>query len=120
MVKFIAPALVIAWLLLRCWRGPSSHEAPGLRTGQPLTRSTPVTDTRPDSPFGACPICGAPGVCLNIEREHWFVCHQHRTRWCVGRNLFSSWRSEDEAVWQRNHATIRHYREVERAPAEPA
>jgi len=46
--------------------------------------------------FGACPVCGESDGCLNLGRDHWFYCDQHRTRWWIGSNLFSGWRDEDE------------------------
>jgi hypothetical protein len=29
--------------------------------------------------------------------SHWMFCREHKTRWCIGSNLFSSWRHETEA-----------------------
>ncbi|NQU25802.1 MAG: hypothetical protein HQ567_31325 [Candidatus Nealsonbacteria bacterium] len=63
--------------------------------------------------FGACPICKKTDGCLNIGREHWFVCHEHKKRWCAGANLFSGWRDEDESVWQENAEQIKNYEEVD-------
>lgn len=62
--------------------------------------------------WGACPDCGKTGGCLNVDRDHWFVCHEHKTRWCVGSNLFSGWREETEAQWRRNARELAGYREV--------
>ena len=31
--------------------------------------------------WGYCPECGRVDGRLNIEREHWFFCERHRTRW---------------------------------------
>jgi RecA-family ATPase len=28
------------------------------------------------------------------RRSHWFVCHEHKVKWCVGSNLFSGWRAK--------------------------
>lgn len=53
-------------------------------------------------PFGGCPQCGGHDGVFNAGRGHWFVCHEHRTRWFVGSNLFSSWKLETEA--QQRHA----------------
>jgi hypothetical protein len=33
-------------------------------------------------------------------------------RWYVGGNLFSSWRYENDAVWDANAALLREYEEV--------
>ena len=62
--------------------------------------------------FGGCPKCGQHNGYLNVEREHWFYCERHRTKWCFGENVFSSWRYEDEATWRRNAHKLAAYREV--------
>jgi hypothetical protein len=74
--------------------------------------------------FGSCPDCGPAETLndaprwpyLNIGRTHWFYCETHQTRWCVGENLFSSWRDEDEAVWHEDVHRVGFYREVGDAP----
>ena len=63
--------------------------------------------------FGWCPECGKTSGFLNIERVHYFYCDTHRTRWCVGSNLFSCWRNENEAIWERNAQYLEHYRDVD-------
>jgi hypothetical protein len=52
--------------------------------------------------FGGCPECGKWDRLLNVGRDHWPVCFEHKNRWCVGSNLFSSWREETETDWERN------------------
>jgi hypothetical protein len=68
--------------------------------------------------FGGCPECGYHDGYLNVGRVHWFICHEHRTRWCVGDNLFSSWRSETAQQFLENQRRIGGYRIVE--PLQPA
>ena len=46
--------------------------------------------------FGLCPTCHKDDGYLNVGRTHWFYCKEHKKRWCVGSNLFSSWRDETE------------------------
>lgn len=68
--------------------------------------------------FGVCPICHRQNGYLNDGRDHWFVCNTHMTKWCVGSNLFSTWRhlTKEESFGQRDELT--RYRAVEpRAPA---
>ena len=62
--------------------------------------------------FGVCPICGRNDGFLNVGRAHWFVCHAHHVRWCVGENLFSCWRRQTPAARQLTWERIRDYREV--------
>ncbi|MCP5306097.1 MAG: hypothetical protein H6953_11710 [Chromatiaceae bacterium] len=63
--------------------------------------------------FGGCPRCGKTDGYLSIGRDHYFVCDAHRTYWYAGSNLFSSWRKETEADWQRNRNELAGYRQVE-------
>lgn len=72
----------------------------------------------PDDHFGGCPECGGYDDVLNIGRDHWFLCSKHKTKWCFGSNIFSSWRDEDERVWRANWQRLEEYREVR--PVYPA
>jgi hypothetical protein len=67
----------------------------------------------PNGYFGLCPTCGQTDGYLNINRDHYFVCHEHKLRWLVGSNLFSTWRDEEPEVWQQNKALLSGYREIE-------
>jgi hypothetical protein len=40
--------------------------------------------------FGVCPICHRTSDYLNVGNDHWFVCNEHKTKWVIGANLFSS------------------------------
>lgn len=53
--------------------------------------------TATDDYFGVCPECASHDGYRNAGKAHWFVCHEHRVRWLVGSNLFSSWKGETEA-----------------------
>ena len=66
-----------------------------------------------DDYFGGCPECGKQDGCLNVGREHWFVCHEHKKRWSPGSNIFSGWREETEAKWAANFAVLKGYDETE-------
>lgn len=63
--------------------------------------------------FGNCPRCGRNNGHLNLGREHWFICHAHKVKWCAGLNLFSGWLEETEELWQKNKALLSGYREIE-------
>jgi len=63
--------------------------------------------------FGDCPECGGNDGYVNYGREHWFSCREHRTRWCAGSNLFSSWKYETEEEQEQQWSEIAEYREVE-------
>jgi hypothetical protein len=52
--------------------------------------------------FGLCPTCKKTDGYVNVGRSHWFICEEHRVRWCIGANVFSSWRDETESEQQRH------------------
>ncbi len=69
--------------------------------------------------FGGCPGCGgtdgwhadrwhADGY-PNDERDYWFFCDRHKTRWRVDTNLFSGGRDENYEVWLRNRFKLARY-----------
>lgn len=74
----------------------------------------PVTT---DEYFGGCPHCGKTDGYFNVRREHYFVCHKHRVLWCVGSNLFGSWREETQETWDANIRRFQAYEEVQ--PVQP-
>jgi hypothetical protein len=65
-----------------------------------------------DEMFGECPHCHRVDNIWNIGLEHWAVCHRHKTKWHIGRNLFSNWREETEEDWKRNRYRLETYRTV--------
>jgi len=64
-----------------------------------------------------CPRCRTTSGFLNVDRCHWGHCLTCRTCWSIGSNLFSSWRDEDESIWQANAALLDTLEKVE--PYEP-
>jgi hypothetical protein len=50
---------------------------------------------------------------FNIGRGHFVACDTCRTYIHVGSNLMSSWRQEDDRVWQRNRESVEGYEFVE-------
>lgn len=66
-----------------------------------------------DNYFGGCPECGGNDGYLNVGRNHWYICHEHKTRWLLGSNLFSSWQEQSEEDWKRNAELISDYKNVE-------
>ena len=62
--------------------------------------------------FGGCPECRDMTM-LNIERNHYGLCHEHKVKWYIGANLFSAWRHETEEQWIANAAILEGYKEIE-------
>jgi hypothetical protein len=65
--------------------------------------------------FGGCPKCGGTDGFTNVGRSHWCYCQDHKTRWCIGANLFSNWRdeTEDEQRAAYNKIGLGEFEEVE-------
>jgi hypothetical protein len=63
--------------------------------------------------FGGCPRCGGSDGPLGLNKDHWFVCHEHRVRWFVGSNLFSGWRDKTEDERRAEWCEIEDYEDIE-------
>jgi hypothetical protein len=72
-----------------------------------------VRERSTDDYFGLCPTCKMNDGYLNLGRDHWFVCHEHRVRWPFGSNLFASWRQETESDWDKTWERIGGYEVIE-------
>jgi len=63
--------------------------------------------------FGGCPTCGGNDGCVtDSARKHWYYCRTHRTKWCIGRNLFSVHDLSQRDLLA-NSYRLRHYEIVE-------
>ena len=75
-------------------------------------------DVEADGPrFDGCPVdgCSTDGndyPYVNKGAEHWFVCHEHRTRWHAATNLFSEWKHETHEEQRIAWSRVVAYREV--------
>lgn len=65
----------------------------------------------------ACPDCGTPTTFLNIERDHYEVCHGCKQYSHFGENLHSGWRNETPEIWAANQKTLDGYTEFDVVPA---
>ena len=70
--------------------------------------------------FGCCTECCKDGCDLkknfcgcNIGRNHWEYCELHKQAWQIGSNLFSSWREENDEIWEANWNKIKDYTVVD-------
>src|SRR5215472_15623133 len=71
-------------------------EQPGPHARPAMKEEMTMTAIKVENYFGGCPQCGKYDGCANVRRSHWFFCKEHKTKWCVGSNLFSSWTEETE------------------------
>jgi hypothetical protein len=63
--------------------------------------------------FGDCPKCRKNDGHINVGRDHWFVCRQHRVKWKAGHDIFPDWQQENLQVWRRNEKLLDFFMEVE-------
>jgi hypothetical protein len=76
----------------------------------------PWEDDKPfEDHFHGCPQC-PPGIgpddVYNAGRTHRGACHQHRTIWLLGSNLFDHWREETEQEQRERYREIEGYTDV--------
>jgi hypothetical protein len=62
--------------------------------------------------FMTCPWCSEQGEWLNVESNHWGVCHDCHCKWPIGTNLLPSWQDETEAEWKRNAKLLAKYEDA--------
>jgi hypothetical protein len=74
-----------------------------------------------DGYFGLCPTCHKTDGYINVGRSHWFLCDEHKVKWLIGANLFSSWRHESEEDQRKIYYDrgVDKYKEVEPFYSEP-
>jgi hypothetical protein len=56
--------------------------------------------------FGVCPQCRRHDGYANVGKSQYFFCKKHRVKWCIGANVFSSWRDQTEAEQRRIYDEI--------------
>ena len=49
---------------------------------------------------------------FNISRGHYAACDKCRTFIFLGSNLISSWKQENEGIWQVNYNSVKDYKEI--------
>jgi hypothetical protein len=53
-----------------------------------------IAKKQADGYFGLCPHCRNTDGYINISKNRWFICAEHKMMWFVGINLFSSWKDQ--------------------------
>jgi hypothetical protein len=71
-----------------------------------IDMTTNTNITAEEHYFGCCPTCHQYDGYLNIGKGHWFYCSEHKIRWCIGSNLFSSWQDETEEDQRTAYAAL--------------
>jgi hypothetical protein len=84
-----------------------------------LSETTEQKQPGIDDHFGLCPKCVEAGdfstrhCWANVARNHYVYCKTHGVYWYVGSNLLSSWREEDESIWNANESLLEGLTRVE-------
>jgi len=94
---------------------PQSTDAEELRTTAAQDWARFGTKSEDDQ-FGACPACNTSDGYLNVERDHWGVCHTHKVKWFIGSDRFDTWKRENEETWEKNAQILSNYREINEGP----
>ena len=95
---------------------PPGQHLYGYVNGRPVSceaiENAPLGPVGPEAGLGSCPECSKCFGMMNIGREHWGYCDDHKTKWHVGSNLFSSWRVQNEETWKSTAEYLAGYRDV--------
>ena len=76
------------------------------------TNVIPFPEVRFSMHCGVCPQCGKSDGFVNMGKEHWFICRDHKTKWFAGVNLFDGWENQTVAQAQCTEAMLNGYKEV--------
>ncbi len=85
-----------------------------------LNESQEAARNEADAYFGVCPVCKKHDGCLDVGRNHWFRCDEHKTRWWFGSNAFPGWREQTEDEKAANIELLEDYADVEPYHPEPS
>ena len=94
---------------VRFWQNPNS---------QWDARAFMPDDVELEHAFHGCPECPlekGPDDIYNAGKTHRAVCHEHKTSWLLGSNLFDSWKSETEPEQRERYRQIEDYTDLDRA-----
>lgn len=73
----------------------------------------PIDAERADDYFGLCPHCHREPEYVNVCKENYAICSDHKVFWWIGHGIFSSWQEETEEDWQRNTELLKGCERVE-------
>ncbi len=52
--------------------------------------------------FGHCGVKEHENYAFNYGSGNWMCCDECKIVWCIGENMLTGWRDEDEEDWKRN------------------
>lgn len=76
------------------------------------TNVIPIPEIQYGMRCGSCPTCGKNDGFVNLGKEHWFICREHKMKWFGGSNLFEGWKDQTIAQSLSVEALLEGYTEV--------
>lgn len=68
------------------------------------------------NPLGQCPKCGNCDGYVNVGKDHWGVCQEHKIKWFIGHDLFDDWKEQTQAQWDEHARELAEYEDVTKHP----
>jgi len=76
------------------------------------TNVIPFPEIQYSTHCGVCPNCGKSDGFVNLGKEHWFICRDHKTKWFAGVNLFEGWENQTVAQTENIAVMLESYKDV--------
>lgn len=61
---------------------------------------------------GVCPKCAKTDGFVNLGKEHWFICRDHKSKWFAGVNMYEGWKNQTVAQAESIEMMLSSYKEV--------
>lgn len=76
------------------------------------TNVIPIPEIQYSIHCGVCPKCSKSDGFVNLGKEHWFICRDHKTKWFGGTNLFEGWQNQTVAQAEAIEVMLNNYTEI--------
>ncbi|MCZ6803438.1 MAG: hypothetical protein O7D86_05775 [Proteobacteria bacterium] len=76
------------------------------------TNVIPFPEIQYSKHCGVCPKCSKSDGFVNLGKEHWFICRDHKAKWFGGINLFEGWENQTVAQSESIAVMLESYKEV--------
>ena len=61
---------------------------------------------------GVCSKCGKTDGFVNLGKEHWFICRDHKSKWLAGINMYEGWKNQTVAQTESIELMLSSYKEI--------
>jgi len=62
--------------------------------------------------YGCCDVCSGGDDSFNIHKDNYGCCTKHKRYWLMGANVESSWKNENEHIWEENKKKYGGYKKI--------